>query len=306
VTATSKRRYLRDLPKWFDLKKYECAAALDAPLWYFQIAIRSTCFFQLHFIISAEPHFSEWDDPILKALASLRSNPIAVPNSPPFDHKAFSWCHEIPVSAVRSMTRLDLYSIDRQVRQRLTPTEIEHTQWLVKHESPAAFALARTDYLNASLDEDCVGLTNLPIMIDLRFPNKVLRQHFEIYLQGLRQRKGGRPEEAKKHSPDVDKWGKAGLLPCLDLLLWEKELDGRVPDSVLAKALGRQGQVDRETIRKTVRPWAEALVSVPGTDSTQIRLGALAYSDLAERAQVRHRRSAKRQSTIASAKASTT
>jgi hypothetical protein len=80
-------------------------------------------------------------------------------------------------------------------------------------------------------------------------------------------------------------------------------LDGRIPDNVLAKSLGRLGQVDRETIRKTVRPWAEALVSVPGTDFTQIRLGALAYSDLAERAQVRQRRSAKRQSNIAWAKA---
>lgn len=92
----------------------------------------------------------------------------------------------------------------------------------------------------------------------------------------------------------MNKWGKTGLLPCIDLLLWGEELDVRISDSMLAKALGSQGQVDRVMIRKTVRPWADALVSPTGRDFTPNRLGALAYSDLAERAQVRKRRSTKR------------
>jgi hypothetical protein len=77
--------------------------------------------------------------------------------------------------------------------------------------------------------------------------------------------------------------------------------ESRIPDSVLAKALGPQGQVDREKIRKTVRPLAEALISLPG-DFPQARLRALAYSDAAERAEVKHRRSAKHQSNKALAK----
>lgn len=111
MTATSKRRNLKGLPEWFDRKKYDCAAALDAANWYFQIAIRSTCFSRLDVMQSAEPYLSELDAPVLKALASLRSNPIAAANSPPFDHEAFFWCSEISFAAVRSMTRLDLYSI---------------------------------------------------------------------------------------------------------------------------------------------------------------------------------------------------
>jgi hypothetical protein len=293
MMAAPTRRYTKVLPEWFDLKTYERVAALDAEAWHFQIAIRVTCFNHLCVMRSPEPYLSERDGPILKALASLRSNPIAATNSPPFDHEAFSWCYKTPVAAVRSMTRLDLYSIDRRVRQRLTPTEIDHTQWLVTHESPAAFALGRTGYLNVSVDEDCDGLPEVPIMIDLRFANKVLRQHFEIYIQQLRRQRHGRPKEARKKAPDLNKWGENGVLPCIDLLSWGKELDVRISDSILAEALGSRGQVDRVMIRKTVRPWAEALVSPTDRDFTQNRLGALAYSDLAERAEVRHRRSTK-------------
>jgi hypothetical protein len=222
VPATSDRRCLKVLPKWFDLKKYERAVALDAENWNFQIAVRSTCFYHLGAMRSPEPYLPpEWDAPILKALASLRSNPIAVANSPAFDHKVFSWCYETPVAAVRSMTRLDLYSIGRRVRERLTPTEIERTQKLLT-QSPFALAVSPTDWLQPSVDEDCEGLLELPIMIDLRFPNRVLRQHFDIYLQRLRRRKGGRPKDARKKTPDLNKWGKTGVLPCIDLLLWGK------------------------------------------------------------------------------------
>jgi hypothetical protein len=303
VTATSKRRYLKVLPEWFDLKKYVRVAALDAEHWNFQIAVRYTCFDHLCAMQSHEPYLSEWDGAILKALGSLRSNPFAAANSPPFDHEAFSWCYETPIAAVRSMTRFDLYNIDLAVKLGFTSTESELYHELVTDESPFAIFSGPYDWLHSTVDEDCAGLTNMPIMIDLAFPNKVLRQHFEIYLHRLRRRKAGRPEEAKKQSPDLDKWGKAGVLPCVDLLLWEKELDSRIPDSVLARALGPQGQVDREMIRKTVRPLAEALVS---PSNFQTRLGALAYSDLAERAKVRHRRIAKCQSNRSLSKNSTT
>lgn len=74
------------------------------------------------------------------------------------------------------------------------------------------------------------------------------------------------------YTPDLDKWGKRGLLPCVDLHLWEKQQDGRIPDSVMAKAIDPEDQVDRVMIRKTVRPWADALVSPLHRDFTPICL----------------------------------
>jgi len=275
------------LPKWFDLKKYERAPDLDPESWNFQIAIRSACFNHLCVMRSPEPYLSEWDGPILEALNNLRSIPIASATCPAFDHNAFSWCHET-VAAVRSLTRFDLLSTYLRARQRFTPSDCELINEL--DESPFILSRFPINWLNATVDQDCAGCTNHPVIIDLRFSNKVLRQHFEIYLRRLRRHEG-RPEDAKKQSPNLEKWGKVGVLPCIDLLLWEKELDGRITDSVLAGALGPQGQVDREKIRKTLRPLVEALVAYHFTHG---HLSALAYSDRAERAEVRNRRSAKR------------
>jgi hypothetical protein len=245
----------KGLPKWFDLKKYERAATLDAEGWNLQISVRQACYAHLCAMRAHEIYLQEWDDPVYKAIDSLRSNPIVVTNSPPFDHKAFSWCFAIPVGAVRSMTRLDLYSIDRRVRQRLTSKEIEKNHWLVTNESPAALALLRAEYLDVRVDEDCSGLSTLPIMIDLRFPNKVLSRHFNIYLDQLRRRKGGWPKVARKKTPNLKKWTEAGVLPCIDLLLWGKQQNLRIPDSLLAKALGLFNRLTRRQFAKRCGHW---------------------------------------------------
>jgi len=244
---------------------------------------------------SPGPYPPEWDGPILRALECLRSNPFPAANSPPFDDTAFSWCHQTAATVVRSMTIRDLYTIDLAVKLNLTLAERELYHELIMDESPFAIFSAPSDWLRSTVNKDCVGLT--PIMIDLDFPNKVVREHFESHLQELRRQTDGRPKEAKKHSPDLDHWGKAGLLPCMDLLLLEKQLDTRIPDSVLANAVGPEGQVDREMIRKTVRPLAEALIS-KSDDFLRSRLHALAYWSLASRAEAKHRHSAKRQSKL--------
>ena len=150
--------------------------------------------------------------------------------------------------------------------------------------------LRNPEYLQVSVDEDVLDLSEQPLMIDLRFPNRVLRQHFEIYLRRLRRRGGGRPKEASTKLPDFKKWGNNGLLPCIDLLLWEKDVGGRISNGLLAKALGPRGQVDSVMIRKTIRPWAEALLSPKAYDFLAFRVGALAYSDRAQRAEAAHRR----------------
>jgi len=33
--------------------------------------------------------------------------------------------------------------------------------------------------MNATVDDECFGHGNIPVMIDLKFPNQVLKKHFE-------------------------------------------------------------------------------------------------------------------------------
>jgi hypothetical protein len=64
----------------------------------------------------------------------------------------------------------------------------------------------------------------------------------------------------------------------MDLLLWEQVDEGRIPDSLIADALGSASNADEEKVRKTIRPLAMRLLQ-PLRDSTlDQRLRALAYN----------------------------
>jgi tetratricopeptide (TPR) repeat protein len=58
----------------------------------------------------------------------------------------------------------------------------------------------------------------------------------------------------------LEEWAQIGLLMCMDLLLWEEEEQGRIPDSLIADALGSRGNADEEKVRKTIRPLATKLL----------------------------------------------
>jgi hypothetical protein len=178
-------------------------------------------------------------------------------------------------------------------------------QRLVADDSGILFTWIRDEWLNK--DVVAVWAENVfagppvvvPVMVNLNFPNSVLREHFDIYLQRLRL-EHGRPSAARSHAPDLKEWEQIGALPCLDLLLWSKEQRRSMPESVLVSALGPDGQVDENTIRRTVRPLAASLLS-PGGDAPALgRLKALAYFDASQREKIRSRsiESAPRQKTL--------
>jgi hypothetical protein len=159
---------------------------------------------------------------------------------------------------------------------------MEVAQRLVADDSGILFVRVRDEWLNndvvAVRAEDVFAgpAVVVPVMVNLSFPNLVLREHFDIHLQRLRL-DHGRPAAARSHEPDLREWEQMGVLPCLDLLLWSKEQRRSMPESVLVSALGRGGQTDKDTIRRTVRPLAVNLLS-PGGGSPLDRLGAVAHS----------------------------
>jgi uncharacterized protein DUF6387 len=121
----------------------------------------------------------------------------------------------------------------------------------------------------------------VPVVIDLRFPNRVLKKHFGQHLQRLRRGPRGKPEEAGRKSPDLKEWARIGVLPCMDLLLWAEEEEGSITDRFIADALEKDLYDDH--VRKTIRPLAMALLE-PGWRPTQKqRLWALAYEQWAQR-----------------------
>lgn len=279
--SRKKRPFLKRLPQWFRPDGYKNADVLDPIGWYAQISVRQVCFYQLRQMQESVRTVPEWDGAVRRALAGLRDRPICDLTCSPFDHAAFGFCREVrfpPV--VRSMTLRDLYRIDRSTRTRLTQDQVDQAQRLVGDRSLKGSLrfLHPPGWMKATVDAECFGHGYVPVMIDLKFPNQVLKKHFEKHLQRLRRAPGGKPEESGKKLPDLGEWAKIGLLPCMDLLLWEEEERGRISDSLIADALGSTGDADEEKVRKTIRPLPTKLLHPIGDSTLNERLRALAYT----------------------------
>jgi len=67
-------------------------------------------------------------------------------------------------------------------------------------------------WLKAAVEDELSWANEIPLMIDLNFPNSLLKQQFDTHLQQLRRRRGGRPTGAAKRSPDFKEWAKHGSL----------------------------------------------------------------------------------------------
>jgi hypothetical protein len=285
-------RSLVRLPKWFSLEKYARAVGLDAHGWYSQVGVRRLCFDVVVDMKRAEQLRPEWHEVCRTALTSLQDEPICQMGSSPFDHEAFSFCRKSRLSesapVVRSMTLRDLYVIDRRTRRCLTPSDIDYAQRMVSDhgDTDTVFLIDRPKWMDATVDNLCWGGV-MPVMIDLAYPNTLLKALFEIHLRELRRHPGGRPDDAGKHSPDLREWAEMGVLPCMDLLLWAKGENHSIPNSVIANALGPQG--DEVAVRKTIRPLAMGLLTGE-LGSTMERVRAMAHADFVQRQQVRDSR----------------
>lgn len=275
---------LKRLPKWFCIAGYESARSLDSVGWYVQVCVRQRCFSQLRDMRASPRVIEEWDEPVRQGLVRLRQCPICDPTSSPFDQSAFSIDVKSPrVPVVRSMTLRDLYKIDREARRNLTQYQIDQAQRIIGDLSPRGtlrLSLSPPDWMDTTVDHQCFERRFMPIMIDLGFPNHLLIKQFERHLQNLRRAPKGKPDQAGKKTPDLKEWARIGLLPCMDLILWATEEQGRIPDSRIADALGPKINADEEKVRKTLRPLARQLLDPLQNPWLDERLRALADAQM--------------------------
>jgi hypothetical protein len=273
---------LRHLPSWFRVGRYREVERFSALDWYGQVTLRQGCFAQLLNIREPVPILPEWNHAVQEALAHMRKNPICDLTRPPFDHEPFSYWRDVGFTwapVVRPMTFEDLYLIDWRVRRSLQPHQIAEAQQMASDQSPVSILRLRPEWMRAKIDEECLGHGYMPIMIDLGFPNHLLAKHFKRHIQQLRHTSKAESKESGKKSPNLKTWGRIGILPCMDLLLWAEEERSRIPDSLMANALAPEGDLDEEQVRKTIRPLAMALLRPLGDSTANDRLRAQGFAE---------------------------
>jgi hypothetical protein len=282
-----------ELSRWFRLEKYRQTADFDAERWHRAITVRQICASHLRDMTDPEPIFPQWNTPVLQALESLRSNPIGGLSEESYTRPPFDACHKIwftDVRAVRPMTFWDLCVIGRNIETIRTSGAIEEIARVAKELlllGAIHVLYPAPPWMENALPLDCVSMNAVPLMVDFRFPNATLKDHFDLYLQELRRHQKAQPRESNRHSPDPKEWSRLQLLPCMDLLLWGQQNERKMTNS----KIGRLIDLDEEQVRKTIRPLGAGLLLLPGgglggqVDLERIR--AQATQDRIQRSQVR-------------------
>jgi Family of unknown function (DUF6387) len=100
------------------------------------------------------------------------------------------------------------------------------------------------------------------ITVDLSFPDQQIIQSLSVLLKKLRSESFYAQALSKPtiRNPKFDDWIRLGVLPFIDLHLWELENKKNIPNRVMADAIFQDGEGGEETIRKTTSKIAKKIL----------------------------------------------
>lgn len=244
------------LPEWFDIEKYRCVKEMGAAGWFRQMVIRSAMFGyeaelerirangggsnkqeRWHESLSLPWHQLRdliWKDPIITRKRIEDLVPFGDDEDPksPWYHFSFVQSYFIGMihigeQGLHEATCLDVFFgyskfPDKYKTFLNTPGNI--TQIFdggidihIKYETPEEEVAALQKFLHSP----CSLMAPL-ISVDLELPNEVLLAEFEEFLREKRKANGQTSSFPFFRGADFKDWYNSGVLPYLDLLLWEK------------------------------------------------------------------------------------
>jgi hypothetical protein len=272
---TKKIKHVSELPEWFNLKRYQAAKLLDMYFWHVQLVIRKFCLTIKDMSTNMEP------------IEIIRKNTFIII----FQHKAFQTWYTIlnkihidhnyknrNQSSISTLNLRTFYNIQKFISPDRKTYEPDLDDYIIdailstpKGEMPVIdlpedytkhHNNPKQEWLNepvhrslpSYLQSECIT------KIDLNFPDDVLIEHFKKWLSAIRSE---HPQPKTKYfkQSDFNSWVLYGVLPYLDLKIWEREKNVRIPNRVIADAIYQPGVGGEETVRKTTAPLVEYLLS---------------------------------------------
>jgi hypothetical protein len=289
-------RHVSALPEWYSLAKYKKAESLDAAGWYEQLLVRRRLLSivglarkessgtnglaplgiqatELIELTRTTPIISLKKNSSLRPLVygirltadgSLSSNP--------------SYSRGVHVITVRSF-----YETERLVQKEKRDYAREYFN---RHESGDWVYFEKykpMDWMDKPIDAFSRNRDfSANVRVNLSLPDNVLQEHFKELLKDIRTAFAttGGPSENKQRL-DFEAWQSLGILPYLDLRVWELEDGIKIPNRVIADAIFPRGQGGEETVRKTTTKIAEKLLTSEHLET----LAAIAAQQIIERMQ---------------------
>jgi hypothetical protein len=278
MAKNKKIKHVSQLPEWFDLSKYKPANNLDTIGWYEQLSSRSFCFFKIAF--SNEDRNS--------LLGIIRRKPIIDLT----ECKEIEGCYiyerlsdvrkfcSFKYAGVYAITVREIFDIInnispekiRYMMDELNKPQIGNVQEVKQKieldnelgidNKPAYESFTENALL---LSEKWRGYNSVPgintVNVNLHMPNSVLIESFKEWLYFARIKTGISNADTYKKS-DYNRWILYGVLPYIDLFIWQQETKIKIPNRVMTDAIFPQGYGGEETIRKTTEPLALRLIGI--------------------------------------------
>lgn len=302
-------RNVSELPSWYSLSKYQGLSSFDAAGWYEVLLQREQHFFWFNFQGVEKYKSDRYDgkNPFYEALIQSRNDPLSFLTEDTqilligggrldalrYDKEYFStFSHAISPLTIRRLYQNEL-RLKESTRTRIRKW-IDHIfgdfgniKMTDKHKAECKWALSFIDdpifeafkkQGGDSYYHDRIRGHDL-VQIDLTVPDKILIEQFTDYLRQVRRKNPEiKPANTFKY-PEYQKWIEYGLLPYLDLKLWEIENDVSIPHRVFADAISPEGSMGEEMIRKTTKKIADQVMDRGYIDF----LATIAAQEIAEK-----------------------
>ncbi len=113
-------------------------------------------------------------------------------------------------------------------------------------------------------------VTRAALLVNLAASYSILIEMFKSWLKTARKR---HPYYANRRRPTYDRWARYGILPYIDLKMWEIETDSYIPDRVMSAAISKY-DAGEANLRITIAPLAVKLLR----DLSELQASAVAES----------------------------
>lgn len=283
---------LEQLPEWFRLDRYRDAENFDAAQWHEQLGFRRQILegnpeYPIKRDLSTEVRDQAmrlWRDKAAPALTQIRSRPtgplisqramivMGKPSAAFIEYRG--GLTKIPISPEETPVRplavsalLSQAHSDHFMHEHGRKEQSDLNQWsMLAHCCDPSYKTPQ--HLN-SLPLKIGGRSVLSI--DLRARDDDLRKAFDAWLNRARAE---RPSARNNRKPAYKDWARYGLLPHLDLLIWELEAGVHIPDRVMSAAVSHYDKGE-SSFRKTVKPLAISLMG----NLSELRAQAVAEAE---------------------------
>ncbi|WP_412758180.1 DUF6387 family protein [Legionella bozemanae] len=254
----------KDLPEWYDIKKYDAAKNFKAIDWYQQFFVRRFCL-----------EIGYKDNFVKKLIDAIRENPIV----DLINDERFSVIKSMSIlgnglsfmPGVHPMTLHEFVVIEKEI----DPIKLEHARnWSQQnHLNPKVFYKNEIDSSTSLLNPNFREFFALSVNTNL--PRLLLMKQFEALLDVLQI--NNLKESGKQYkTSDYQKWHKYGVLPYHDLDVWRKEEQKDITESIFSKVVNANEERGEENIRKTTAELSKTLI----LDESLNYLAAQAYIEM--------------------------